>query len=514
MSKSSIQFLLGNEIVQVADCSPTLTLLNYLRTDARLVGTKEGCAEGDCGACTIVIGELVDGILAYRAVNACILFVSMLDGKQIITVEHLKQTDGSLHPVQQAMVDYHASQCGFCTPGIVMSNYALYQNTRLAKCTTATNDQAWSNETEQVDYLNKTYAGNLCRCTGYGPIIESGKALIQHALAEQASIEEETAKTIRLLQSIQPDQSKTFSTESQTYIQPNNITELNQALNQALDQHPQAHLLAGATDLGLWVTKQRKKLETLIYLGHIPELKKIEVTPEYIELGASVTYSQAMPVLSQHFAELEGYLERHSSTQIRNAGTIIGNIANGSPIGDMPPPLIALNSSVKITSINGSRTLPLQDYFIEYGKQDRQPNEFVESIRIPLNQTGIFNVYKISKRFEQDISSVSAAFYVEVEANCVKTARLCYGGMAGTPQRASYAEKALINQAWSNETIEQACFALQQDYQPFDDFRASSQYRMTVSQNLLRKFFIETKRPRPTQKIAIQVLHTGEVKHA
>jgi len=512
MTPPTIQFLLGQRLVQIDNLSPTLTLLNYLRINENLTGTKEGCAEGDCGACTVVIGELVGGKLSYRAVNACILFVSMLDGKQILTVEHLKNRDGSLHPVQQAMVDLHASQCGFCTPGIVMSGFALYQNTRLNKVsnlnTDNNNQQACSDKSDQVDGLNKTYAGNLCRCTGYGPIIESGKALIHHALNNLTDIETENSDTIKTLQTIQPTETKTLTTESQNYIQPNNITELNTALN----EQPQAHILAGATDLGLWVTKQRKKLETLIYLGQIPELKQIHLSDDSIELGASVTYSEAMPLLAQYFPEMEGYLERHSSTQIRNSGTIVGNIANGSPIGDMPPPLIALGASVKLTSINGSRTLPLKDYFIEYGKQDRQPNEFVESVRIPINQSGLFNVYKISKRFEQDISSVSAAFYIELDNNHIRHASICYGGMAGTPKRATQTEQVLLNKKWSPERIDQACSMLKEDYQPLDDFRASSQYRMTVAQNLLRKFFIETTAKQPD--INIQVLHTGEIKHA
>ncbi|WP_321322877.1 xanthine dehydrogenase small subunit [Thiomicrorhabdus sp.] len=514
MNSNNIQFLLNKRPVILTNCSPTLTLLNYLRNDARLVGTKEGCAEGDCGACTVVLGELINGKLTYRAVNACILFVSMLDGKQVLTVEHLKTQDGALHPVQQEMVNHHASQCGFCTPGIVMSGFALYQNTRLnKKDITTVNEQACENETEidQINALNKAYAGNLCRCTGYGPIIESGKNLIKKALEDQKNIEEESAEIITLLKAIQPTETKKFSIATQTYIQPSNITDL----TNAIESEPEAHILAGATDLGLWVTKQRKKLETLIYLGQIPELKRIKVTDKYIELGASVTYSEAMPILAEHFPEMDDYLERHSSTQIRNSGTIVGNIANGSPIGDMPPPLIALGASIVLSSINGSRTLALQDYFIAYGQQDCKPNEFIECVRIPLNTEGVFKVYKISKRFEQDISSVSTGFYIELVNNKVKTVRLCYGGMAGTPLRASKTEAALINQVWSEEVIEQACLNLSEDYQPLDDFRASSQYRMTVAKNLLRKFFIETQSPDDsTPKIAIQVLHTGEIKHA
>ena len=517
MNSNDIQFFLGKQQIKVNSCSPTLTLLNYLRTEMDLPGTKEGCAEGDCGACTVVLVELNDGKLTYKAVNACILFLPMLDGKQVLTVEHLKSDNGLLHPVQQAMVDNHASQCGFCTPGIAMSGYALYQNTRLSNTPESElnqNYQACQNKSEQTDCLNKTFAGNLCRCTGYGPIIESAKSFIQHALENQTTIELENANLIKQLESIAPTQEKSFTHAAQTFLQPSNITEL----NQALDAKPSAHLLAGATDLGLWVTKQRKKLETLIYLGQVPELKQITETDNYIELGASVTYSEALPILSKYFPQMEGYLERHSSTQIRNSGTVVGNIANGSPIGDMPPPLIALGSSIKLTSVHGSRELLLEDYFIRYGKQDRKSNEFIEKVRIPIKHKGSFSLYKISKRFEQDISSVSAAFYLELTDNIISSVRLCYGGMAATPLRAKQTEIELIGNPFNEETINQACLKLSEDYQPLSDFRASQVYRMTVAKNLLRKFFIEqsaaVNNSTNSNNIPIQILHTGGLKHA
>ncbi len=483
-----IRFLLGNELKTLADVSPTMTVLNYLRMEEKAVGTKEGCAEGDCGACTVVLGELIDGQLQYRAVNACILFLPMLDGKQLLTVEHLKETNGQLHPVQQSMVDRHASQCGFCTPGIVMSGFALYQNVRQ-------NHQAWSELKPEntVSELNKIYAGNLCRCTGYGPILESGKDILAQAQQDAATYQAEAQTITQQLQAIQPREAKRWQHDQQTYIQPSNITEL----TYAYQQHPDANLLAGGTDLGLWVTKQHRELDTVIHLGHIPALKTIQETPQHIELGAAVTYSQAMPILCKHFPVLQPFLERHSSTQIRNSGTIVGNIANGSPIGDMPPPLIALGASITLNSAQGPRTLTLQDYFIDYGQQDRQPGEFIEKVTIPLLNTNIpgetvlFKAYKISKRQEQDISSVSAAFYIQLNGGTVEDARLCYGGMAGIPKRATATEKSLIGQAWCDETIFNACDVMITDYQPLDDFRASSRYRMTVAQNLLRKFFIE-----------------------
>ena len=517
MNSQTIQFLLGTELRQISDCSPTLTLLNYLRLQEKAIGTKEGCAEGDCGACTVVLGELIEGELVYRAVNACILLVVMLDGKQLITVEHLKNLNGgNLHPAQQNLVDCHGSQCGFCTPGFVMSSYALYENTRQNAEKSAQNNlknnQTWSNLAENsVDLtaeMNKTFAGNLCRCTGYGPIIEAGQKTLADAYANAKPYSEEKSAIIQQLLAIQPVVTKTIQTATQTYIQPQTITDL----TQAKANYPKAHLLAGATDLGLWITKQHRHLETLISVNHIADLKTIHITDEQITLGAAVTYSQSLPILAKHFPVLEAYIERHSSTQIRNSGTLVGNIANGSPIGDMPPALMALGTTLKLTRQAGHRVLPLEDYFIEYGKQAIQPDEFIESITLPacLPSNSLFQVYKISKRFEQDISSVSAAFYIELENNRVTQARLCYGGMAGTPKRAALAEASLLNQIWSTDAIEQAALLLAQDFKPLDDFRASKVYRMTVAQNLLRKFFIKSQ----ASNLPIQITHTGEIKHA
>ncbi|BBP43886.1 xanthine dehydrogenase small subunit [Thiosulfativibrio zosterae] len=503
-----ICFYLGQELKTLSEVPATLTVLNYLRLQENAIGTKEGCAEGDCGACTVVLGELINGQLQYKAVNACILFVPMLDGKQLITVEHLKSfNQGQLHPVQQLLVDTHGSQCGFCTPGFVMSGYALYENTRKA----GKINEAWSNLTEQTtdltNTINKAFAGNLCRCTGYGPIIEAGKQMVQHALnAPQNENAEQDSMTAKL-QAIQPSHPKQQHTATQTFIQPHTITDL----TQALVDFPEAKLLAGATDLGLWVTKQHRHLPALISVNQVPELQQITLHTTHLEIGAAVTYSQAMPVLCQYFPMLEPYLERHSSTQIRNSGTIVGNIANGSPIADMPPPLMALGATLRLRNAQGVRDLLLQDYFIEYGRQGLQAHEFIESVSIPwLNSAAYFQVYKISKRFEQDISSVSAAFYIELTDQKVSQVRLCFGGMAGTPKRAALAEAALLNQPWQNATLDQAVAALTQDFTPLDDFRASKTYRMTVAQNLLRKFFIETQ----TTGQPLSLTHTGEIKHA
>ncbi|WP_298220331.1 xanthine dehydrogenase small subunit [Halothiobacillus sp.] len=507
---NTLRFLLGQELIELESVKPTLTVLNYLREEKKRIGTKEGCAEGDCGACTVVIAEVVDDRLHYRAVNACIVFLATLDGKQLLTVEDLKTARNELHPVQQSMVDSHASQCGFCTPGFVMSGFAEYQN-RLHRL-----DELPEPQSDEVvtTHLTQVFAGNLCRCTGYGPIIEAGKTWL--AQAEQSmprkliqALNEEEANTIAQLKAIQPQTSKTLTQAGQTYIQPDSIP----ALTDALAKLPGATLLAGGTDIGLWVTKQHKTLDTVIYLGGIEALKRIEIRDGQLEIGAAVTYSEALPALIRHFPRLEEYLYRHSSTQIRNAGTVVGNIANGSPIGDMPPVLIALNAEITLTRQGGQRHLPLEDYFIAYGKQDRQPTEFIECVRIPLLKSDavLMNVYKISKRFEQDISSVSAAFYIELdEQQQVREARLCFGGMAATPKRATRCEQALLNQPWNKATVYAAAERLGDDFTPLSDFRASREYRLAVAVNLLKKFFIQQQSP--TQ--ATQISYTGGLIHA
>ncbi|ACX95705.1 xanthine dehydrogenase small subunit [Halothiobacillus neapolitanus] len=503
---NTLRFLLGQELIELESVSPTLTVLNYLREEEKRIGTKEGCAEGDCGACTVVIAEVVDDRLHYRAVNACIVFLATLDGKQLLTVEDLKTARNELHPVQQSMVESHASQCGFCTPGFVMSGFAEYQN-RLHTLDDLPEPQS---DEAATTHLTQVFAGNLCRCTGYGPIIEAGKSWLNQAdKTNQQAMTEAEAKVIAQLKAIQPQVSKTLIQAGQTYIQPNTIP----ALADALAKTPGATLLAGGTDIGLWVTKQHRALDTVIYLGGIQALKRIEVRDGQLEIGAAVTYSEALPVLIRHFPWLEEYLYRHSSTQIRNSGTVVGNIANGSPIGDMPPVLIALNAEITLTRQGGQRHLPLEDYFIAYGKQDRQPTEFIECVRIPLlnSDSVLMNVYKISKRFEQDISSVSAAFYIELDdQQQVQVARLCFGGMAATPKRATHCEQALLNKPWTEATVHAAAERLGVDFTPLSDFRASREYRLAVAANLLKKFFIQQQKPNQ----ATQISYTGGLIHA
>ena len=502
---SPIAFYIGQEKVTLAEVSPTTTLLNYLRNHKRLTGTKEGCAEGDCGACTVVLGEVVNEQLQFRAVNSCILPISLLDGKQVITVEHL-QTGEKLHPVQQAFVDHHASQCGFCTPGFIQSSYAFYLNQYQQPLTHLT-------DSEQTKELNRIYAGNLCRCTGYGPIIEAGKQIISQANSQALAEEfQRWQANIESLAVEKKTKKKTLSANCEQYLQPTSL----KSLCKMLSKHPKATLVAGATDIGLWITKQHKTLPTLINLGEIAALKKIKVGKKSIKIYASVTYSQAFEVLCQYFPEFEEYLLRHSSEQIRNMGTIVGNIGNGSPIGDMPPPLIALGAKLTLNSIAGPRKIDLQDYFIDYGKQARSEQEFIEYVEIPLPQThSLFKIYKVSKRIHQDISAVSAAFNLELKKGKVKKITICYGGMAGTPKRALQVEAFLTGKAWTQETIQQAMQKFSEDYSPLSDQRASESYRMLVAQNLLQKYFIETsQQSRQLEAIPVQILNNGEIKYA
>lgn len=472
----AIRYLLGHEARSVEPNSPTETVLDHLRGVAHRPGTKEGCAEGDCGACTVVIAEPVDGRLRYRAVNACIQFLGAVDGKQVITVEDLREPDGSLHPVQQALVDAHGSQCGFCTPGIVMSLFAQYKNA------------AAFDAQETAD----TLAGNLCRCTGYGPIMTAASAALQARRPDQ--FDGQADWTVAQLQAMAPG-----STEiAPSFFAPRSSDEL-AALYRA---HPSATLVAGGTDVGLWVTKQHRKLDPVISLGGIADLQAITETDSHVMIGAGATYARLLPVLAPHWPDFGEVLRRLGSAQIRNVATIGGNIANGSPIGDGPPCLIALGATIILRQGDARRELALEDFFVGYGKQDRRPGEFVEAIRLLKPQLGwVFRAYKISKRFDQDISALLGAFHIKIEAGLVADIRIAFGGMAATPKRALAVESALRGRPWNAGEIEVAARHFAQDYQPIDDMRASAAYRAKVAANLLRKCLIELTEPEAETRV-------------
>ena len=470
----SISFILNDREVALSDIAPTTTLLDYLRLERRLTGTKEGCAEGDCGACTVLVGRLWGDRLVYESVNACIRFLGSLQATHVVTVEHLAGQDGALHPVQQAMVDFHGSQCGFCTPGFVMSLYALWMQTPNP------NDQE----------IETALQGNLCRCTGYEPIVRAAEAAAEARPSEIFDpITRERQTIIAQLKTLAPAETITVRQGENCLIVPAD----GDGLAQALADNPGATVVAGSTDVGLWVTKQMRPISPVIFINGITDLQQIDVRADGLTIGAGVSYTMAHAALAKTFPGFGPLIDRIGGEQVRNMGTIGGNIANGSPIGDSPPPLIVLGATVTLRSKDGRRTLPLEDFFIAYGKQDRKPGEFVESIFVPsLPADDHFAAYKISKRRDEDISALLGAFRLSVEDGVVRSARIAFGGMAATPKRATNVEAALIGKPWSEETVRNAQAAFESDYQPLTDWRATSDYRMLAAKNLLMRFFLES----------------------
>jgi xanthine dehydrogenase small subunit len=486
-SKNTIRFILDGELVEINDIDPTRTVLQYLREDIGRVGSKEGCAEGDCGACTVVIGEAVGQRLRFRAVNACIQFMPTLDGKMLFTVESLKSAQGELHPVQQSMVDYHGSQCGFCTPGFVMSMFALYKNE-------ADPDRK---------AIDDALSGNLCRCTGYRSIIEATQHMSEYPLPknadpiifspakENAVAPSEQEKTIvKQLQSLQRKQGLRLEGAGRTYFAPVSIEEL----ADCYQQNPGACILAGGTDVGLWVTKQLRELSDVIYLGNVTELNQINESDAGMEIGAAVTLTDAFERLSSEYPDLTEMFRRFSSVPVRNAGTLVGNIANGSPIGDSMPALISIGARVKLRQGGVSREMALEDLYLDYMKNAMQPGEFVESVIIPKSDESLkVRCYKLCKRFDQDISAVCAAFSLRLNGGTVASITIAFGGMAAIPKRAAEAEAVLSGNSWDEVTVQKAMKALIQDFSPLTDMRASATYRQQGAANMLYRFYLETR---------------------
>ncbi len=438
-----VKFSLNGETVEV-DAPPTRTLLDWLREDRRLTGTKEGCNEGDCGACTVMVTEPgEDGENDVKALNACILFLPQLHGKAVRTVEGLSGPDGVLHPVQQAMIDHHGSQCGFCTPGFAMS-------------------MATAHTVGRTDH-NDVLAGNLCRCTGYAPIVRAAEA------AEGSVVPD-------WVRDDAPD------VESVGYA-PESVDEL--AAWYAA--HPDATLVAGATDVGLWVTKGLRELGEVAFLNRCRDLQKIELGSDGIRIGAGVTMARLLPVLKTHHPSYAEMVRRYGSEQVRQAATIGGNVANGSPIGDNPPALIALGATLHLRKGDARRDMPVEEFFLEYGKQDRAPGEFVEALTVPKSAPAL-RCYKLSKRFDQDISAVCGCFNVTVDDDVVAEARIAFGGMAGVPKRASSVEEGLIGQPWTIATAEAVLPRFSDDFTPLSDMRASADYRLKAAEALLVRY--------------------------
>jgi xanthine dehydrogenase small subunit len=482
--RERLRFYFGDELIEIASCDPTLTLLDWLRLERRKTGTKEGCAEGDCGACTVVIGRLDQGLLRYEAINACIRFLPTLDGCHLLTVEHLKSENGALHPVQQALVDCHGSQCGFCTPGFVMSLFVL-----------------WLNEDRpNVARIEDALAGNLCRCTGYEPIVLAAQLLYQRADRVNDRFAKAAPAIAHRLEALADDATLALSDGKRRFFAPATV----EALAELVIAHPQAVLVAGATDVGLWVTKAMQRPEEVIYLGRLDELRGISDEGSHLRIGAMVNHVDTRTALAKLSPQLDELMRRFGGEQIRNAGTVGGNIANGSPIGDLPPALIALGAMLVLRRGSERRELPLESFFLDYRKQDRRPDEFVEAVLVPKLPAGaLFHISKISKRFDEDISALCGAFLLRRDAGGrISEARLAYGGMAGISKRAAAAEAALIGREWNEAAVTAAIAALPRDFTPLTDMRASAGYRLKVAGNLLRRFLIETSGPAVETRVA------------
>jgi xanthine dehydrogenase small subunit len=470
---SAIRFILNDEEISLTDVKPDTTLLDWLRLDRRLRGSKEGCAEGDCGACTVLVGRLMDDEIIYNSVTACIRFVGSLHGTHVVTVEHLRGKDGNLHPVQQAMVEHHGSQCGFCTPGFVMSLYGLWMR----------------NPDPSQTAIEKALQGNLCRCTGDAPIIRAGQAISSYGRPEGDPLLAERIALKGRITALNDGRRVELGEGAERIIVPADLDDF----AAVYEANPTATIVNGSTDVGLWVTKFMRAIGPVIFIGHLQALKQIEQTSEAVRFGAGVSYSEALPVIAERFPQLGELWNRIAGEQIRNMGTIGGNIANGSPIGDTPPPFIALGATLVLRKGAQRREILLEDYFIAYGKQDRQPGEFVESVSIPMLPAGEkFATYKISKRREEDISALCGAFRVALDDGVIASAHIAFGGMAATPKRAKAVEAALVGQPWVQATIDAAVAAFAEDYQPISDMRASADYRLLTAQNLLVRFFLET----------------------
>lgn len=477
--RDRVRFILDGEVVELAVVDPTRTVLQFLREDRGRVGTKEGCAEGDCGACTVVVvaPDARGDALTVRAVNACIQFLATLDGKELITVESLLSSDGHLHPVQQAMLEEHGSQCGFCTPGFVMSLFALFKN------------QAAPG---RVD-IDNALAGNLCRCTGYRPIIAAAGRMYElgdtgdwlTAPAGESSVDPERLARLRALAD---DQDIVIGDGVRTFMAPASSA----SLARLLAENPGATLLAGGTDVGLWVTKAQRTPDPVIYLGRVAELSTIVANDDAIEFGAGVTLTDAVPVLLETFPALEELFLRWASPPIRNAATLAGNIANGSPIGDSMPVLMALGTELVLRSAEGVRTVPLENYYVDYGVTARRDGEFIECVRVPLPTDGtVVRSYKISKRFDQDISALCLGACLDLHDGVARNVHLAWGGMAATIRRAGRAEAALEGRPLDDAAVDAAMRALREDLEPISDLRASGAYRLRVAENLLKRLQLD-----------------------
>ena len=462
----TLEFHLNGRRHAVRDVPPNVTALDYIREHLRLTGTKEGCAEGDCGACTVVLAAGPEGGRTFRAVNACLLTLPHLNGADVLTVEGLAD-GGGLDPVQGAMADGDGTQCGYCTPGFVMALYALRRG-----------PEEIGGEIDP-EIVHEALAGNLCRCTGYRPIVDAAvKACGEKAFDETGPGGGRAHAPAQV--------TERYEAGGQAFLSPAGLDEM----AEALAGNPDAYILAGGTDLGLLAAKERQKLPIVIHTGRVRELLEIRDEADFLEFGAAVTYTDALPLIGRDYPSFATLIKRIGSRQIRNMGTIGGNIGNASPIGDTPPCLIALDAVLSLHSRDGPRQMPIEDFFLDYRKTDLRPGEFIRSVRIPKLKDGeAFRTYKISKRYDQDISSVIGAYRVAVADGSVRDARIAYGGMAATPKRARASEAAITGSAWTEDALMEAARAVDEDFEPLSDHRASAAYRSMVAKNLFARLW-------------------------
>ena len=465
MIKNEIEFILNDELIKINNVDTNVSVLNYLRIDKRLTGTKEGCASGDCGACTAIIAELKNNKLEYKAINTCIMFLYSLHGKQLITVEHL--SNSKLHPVQQSMVDNHGSQCGFCTPGFVMSMFGMYK------------DKVKPSNQNIDEYL----AGNLCRCTGYNSIKKAAKKMYSYGRKDKFSKNEN--KIIKLLKTIKHNDILISKNNNKFYI-PLNLKNL----IQYTQNNKQYKFVTGGTDIALEVTKKNNNINSLIYLGNNKDLNYIKIKENYINIGSATPINKIIPILKKYYPSFADMFDRYGSTQIRNVASIGGNLGSASPIGDSLPALLALNAKLILQSKN-QRLLDIKDFFKAYRKTALKNKEFIKEIRIPILKSHIFKCYKISKRIDDDISSLFVAYLMKLKNNIIIDINIAYGGMDSIPNFAFKTQKYLIGKEFNLKNIDKSKQMIEKDFTPLTDVRASSTYRKLVSKNLMDRLFLE-----------------------
>ncbi len=514
MDTRPIRFVHRGRIVSVEGSAPTRSVLEWLREDARCTGTKEGCAEGDCGACTVIVAELAEsgaasgtaaaqatvvGDLSLRPVNACIRFLPTLDGKALLSVEDLATTD-ELHPVQQAMVECHGSQCGFCTPGFVMTMAASYEH----------HHEAGTVPTRQQ--LADELSGNLCRCTGYRPILDAGQRMFELPRRRL-----DTAPIVALLQQLRADAPLHYVAPNPAVLQDGQARQDHFFAPRTLEQlaslradRPQARLLAGCTDIGLWVNKMFRDLGDIVYVGEVDELKRISEHDGALHIGAGATLEDAWSALAERWPSVNEAWLRFAGPPVRHAGTMGGNVANGSPIGDSAPVLIALGARIQLRHGSATREMLLEDFYLDYMKNQLAPGELVTGVSVPLpTPAQRLRAYKISKRYDCDISALFAALAIELDGDVVTSARFAFGGMAAIVKRARGAEAAVIGQPWTEATAQAAMRALDNDFTPLSDLRASADYRRQVARGLLKRLWLETRTQAPLAHASVWATSTA-----